>query len=302
MIFSELHEFNSKASRVLLYPSNWSVNAVDEYDEALRLTPTARLLQQALEEFNVVLDPVDILHRDHVKQATWADSYTKLLAFNLTQYDRVITLDSDSVVLQSLDELFLMEPAPLAIPYVYWGEPVGWQLSSQLMVVTPSSTEFSKVEAAIEAAGKDEYDMDIVDKLYHSSVVKLPQRPYDLLTGEFRREDHSAYLSSSASSLKWDAKSVLAESKFVHFSDWPVPKPWIRAPKEALKKYTPLCKPKGWFWAVDCSDREAWLGFYWNFAVRRKNVCGQGFELQSRELPPTAVMRHGKWYQIDEVT
>ena len=32
--------------------------------------------------------------------ATWAESYTKLLAFNQTQYDRVLSLDSDSTVLQ----------------------------------------------------------------------------------------------------------------------------------------------------------------------------------------------------------
>lgn len=31
---------------------------------------------------------------------TWAESYTKLLPFNQTQYDRVLSLDSDSTVLQ----------------------------------------------------------------------------------------------------------------------------------------------------------------------------------------------------------
>jgi len=33
-------------------------------------------------------------------KATWTESYTKLLAFNQTQYDRVLNLDSDSTVLQ----------------------------------------------------------------------------------------------------------------------------------------------------------------------------------------------------------
>lgn len=32
--------------------------------------------------------------------ATWADSFTKLLAFNQTQYDRVLSLDSDATLLQ----------------------------------------------------------------------------------------------------------------------------------------------------------------------------------------------------------
>lgn len=32
--------------------------------------------------------------------APWAASYTKLLAFNQTEYDRVLNLDSDATLLQ----------------------------------------------------------------------------------------------------------------------------------------------------------------------------------------------------------
>ena len=33
-------------------------------------------------------------------ELTWAESYTKLLAFNQTQYERVLVLDSDATLLK----------------------------------------------------------------------------------------------------------------------------------------------------------------------------------------------------------
>ena len=33
-------------------------------------------------------------------EPTWAESYTKLLAFNQTQYERVLMLDSDATLLK----------------------------------------------------------------------------------------------------------------------------------------------------------------------------------------------------------
>jgi alpha-N-acetylglucosamine transferase len=206
----------------MMYPSHWDPNEVDDIDPALALTPIARLLQAAQENYYVKLSPVDVLHQNHTAQATWADSYTKLLAFNLTEYSRVLAIDSDSVVLKNLDDLFLMPSAPLAMPYVYWGGQEGWQFSSQMMLIEPSEQSFAAVKAAISKAEGNEYDMDII-------------------------------------------------------------------------------KQSEWFGATDCRDRAIWLKLYYDFAVRRKEVCGPGFELQSQELPLNSIYRHGKWFHPDEV-
>jgi len=200
----------------MLYPSTWDPNEVDKTD--LKLTPVARLLQSAVNDYFVKLQPVEVLHQNGTTEETWADSYTKLLAFNLTEYDRVLAIDSDSVVLQNLDELFLLRKAPLAMPFVYWGEPQGWQSSSQMMLVTPSAGAFSNIKVAIQEAEENEYDMDIINKLYKGKILRIPQRPYNLLSGEFRRRNHAAYLGSR--SQKWDPDTVMSEAKFMHFSDW----------------------------------------------------------------------------------
>lgn len=282
----------------MLYPSHWDPNEINDYDEALGLTPVARLLQQAQRDYYVKLRAVEVLHQNNTAQETWADSYTKLLAFNLTEFDRVLAIDSDSVVRQNLDELFLLPKAPVAMPFLYWGEPEGWAFSSQMMLIKPSAEEFSKVETAISQAKPDEYDMDIINTLYKTQILRIPHRPFNLLSGEFRRKSHAAYLGSR--SAKWDPDLILQEAKFMHFSDWPIPKPWMRAPKDLLNKYMPACSGSA-FGASNCRDRTIWLKLYYDFAMRRKAVCGKGFELQSQELPLDSVFRHGKWFHPDEV-
>lgn len=288
---------------MMLYPSTWDINEVEELNPG-EITPIARLLQSAVQNYYVKLQPVDVLHHNGTVQATWADSYTKLLAFNLTQSDRVLALDSDSMYLQNLDELFLLPKAPLAMPYVFWGMPTGWSFSSQMLLLEPSIESFSRIERAIKEANSDEYDMDILHNLF-PHPLPIPQRPYNLLSGEYRRTSHSAYLSSHPSPSKrhnaWNPETMLQEAKFLHFSDWPVPKPWMRAKKELLNKYMPRCAKTQWFGASDCRDRAVWLKLYYDFAVRRMTVCGAGFELQSEELPPDSVYRHGKWFHPDEV-
>ncbi|KAH6681673.1 nucleotide-diphospho-sugar transferase [Halenospora varia] len=305
MIWSEIEELGTLAQKVLMYPSHWDPNEIDDIDPGLRLTPIARLLQSAVEDYNVTLHPVSVLHQNHTSQATWADSYTKLLAFNLTSYSRVLTLDSDSVVLQNLDELFLLPSAPLAMPYVYWGQPTNWGFSSQLLLLQPSTSTFEILSSAIKKAKPDEYDMDILTRLPASlpsspKILRIPQNPYNLLSGEFRRSTHSQYLSSLAPQ-DWDPDSALRSAKFLHFSDWPIPKPWVRSKKDVLNKYMPKCRQKEWFGATDCRDREIWLRLYFEFAMRRKRVCGGGFELQDQSLPLDSVYRHGRWYHPGEM-
>lgn len=196
--------------------------------------------------------------------ATWAESFTKLLAFNQTQYDRVLNVDSDATVLQTMDELFLMPPCPVAMPRAYWLFPENKILSSQLMLVQPSEVEFDRVMKTMETAERNDYDMEIVNDLYIDQAMILPHRPYDLLTGEFRGKDHKNYLGTDRE--EWDPVAIFNEAKFLHFSDWPVPKPW--KPNPALRKQNqPACEDKNG--VEDCTARTLWNGFYDDFVERR---------------------------------
>jgi hypothetical protein len=123
-----------------------------------------------------------------------------------------------------------------------------------------------------------DYDMDILNKVFGASTLVIPHRKYDLLTGEFRSDvdKHEAYLGSPTEI--WNARDVLAEAKFVHFSDWPLPKPWLNATEEQIRKQQPSCKvvSEG---EMDCTDREVWLELRKDFAERRLVCHSSSFQV-----------------------
>lgn len=89
MIFEALERLESKASRVMMYPQGWTADSD---------TKEGRLLAKARDDYRVALKPIEVQHFSG--DQTWADSFTKLLAFNQTDYRRVLSLDSDATVLQ----------------------------------------------------------------------------------------------------------------------------------------------------------------------------------------------------------
>ena len=179
-----------------------------------------------------------------------------------------------------MDELFLLPSAPVGMPRAYWLDD-GNFLSSQLVLVEPSNFEFNRIQEAFETRGNGDFDMEIVNNLYGRNCFIIPHRKYDLLTGEFKSGDHWKYLGSKEE--EWDPDEVIDEAKFLHFSDWPHPKPWIQTSQSTTDANKPNCHDleDG---TKDCRDQEKWLWFYSDFRDRRDKVCGSGFKrLAKRE-------------------
>src|SRR5690242_3462269 len=141
------------------------------------------------------------------------------MAFSLAYYSRVIALDSDITLLQSLDNLFLLPPTPVAMPRAYWADSKPWPLTSMLMVLTPSLAEFERLKQTLHSGAADalvdthRFDMELLNDRFQDSALVLPHRPYALLSGEFRRASHAAYLGNTFET--WDADKALAEAKLV---------------------------------------------------------------------------------------
>lgn len=122
MLFEALHRLNSKPDRLMMYPDDFSIDDSNDSRQA-------KLLRLARDKYGVKLKPIQVqsrsggdrkstslakvcnmaqmpdlnlFHRLTLRNVavTWAESYTKLLAFNQTEYARVLSLDSDSTVLQ----------------------------------------------------------------------------------------------------------------------------------------------------------------------------------------------------------
>ncbi|CAF3587907.1 unnamed protein product [Fusarium graminearum] len=265
MAFETLGRLGSRADRVMMYPSEMLAPDAEYSD-----TKAGQLLIKARDEYNVKLQPVEIQRREG-DDLTWAESFTKLLAFNQTQYERVLSLDSDGMVLQPMDELFHLPSCPVAMPRAYWlyhNENPSKVLSSQLMVVQPNEVEFERIMEKMETIDRNDYDMEIVNELYLDSALVLPHRKYNMLSAEFRRDNHTDYLGSDRE--KWDPIAAYNEAKFVHFSDWPVPKPWIQD-LDLRQEHEPKCHMIDE--ELSCIEREMWNKLYTDFALTRKRVC-----------------------------
>ena len=92
MMFESLHRLGSKAERVLLYPQQWELNPKPA-------TWESKFLRQAQHQYKVHIKPVRPQYTES-GDGTWAESFTKLLAFKEIGYDRVLSLDSDATILK----------------------------------------------------------------------------------------------------------------------------------------------------------------------------------------------------------
>nr|POE52004.1 glucose n-acetyltransferase 1 [Quercus suber] len=291
MVFDALKRAGSKAERVLLYNPQFAPEASGGEDR------NAQLLTRAEKLYKVKLKPVRLLDsRGEVKKAskasasqddsTWDYSITKLRAFELTEYDRVIALDSDITLRDHVDELFLLPRAPIALPRAYWshGPVERWPLSSVIMVIEPNPAELAGLLATLQAWRQDpdrqfsaSYDEEVVNHRFGASSVVIPHRPYILQSAEYRRHAHAAWLGNingPANHLShWEPKKALEEAKIIHFNDWPLPKPWMMWPHDAVQEMQPDCEELGEF-QFSCKEREVWKDLYDDFRKRRKDLCG----------------------------
>ncbi|KAJ5660734.1 Glucose N-acetyltransferase 1 [Penicillium longicatenatum] len=282
MVFEALDRLGSRAERVMFYPQEWDLIVQNEADR------TSQLLLMAQNKYKVQLRPIlvegiriDPKGEEHgSSKAEWDSSTVKLNSFGLLQYDRVIHLDSDMTLLQHLDELFFLPKTPIAMPRAYWLLPETNTLSSLMAVIEPSFRDYTDLREVIQPAlfgqidinqTDSRYDMEVLNSRYGDSAMVLPHRQYGLLSGEFRTKNHRRYLGTHE---EWNPDKVLAEAKFVHFSDWPLPKPWVMWPQKQLAELQPACDINpGTPEESSCRNREVWKQLYDDFRRRRKDIC-----------------------------
>lgn len=264
MLFEALSRLGSRADRILFYPESWDLTVVDSHDR------DSQLLVKAQEDYGVKLIPTQI---EKPGDQSWNASFSKFLAWDQTQYDRVLHLDTDLTLFKHLDELFMLPSAQIAMMRAYWDLPHKKALSSKLVVIEPSHSEFERLLEAGHAAQiqGEFFDTHGLNRFYDDSALILPHLKYGLTSGEFRSEDHGKYLGRTGPA--WDPEKVMVEASLVHFLDNPFPKPWIMWPRNLLGEKVPQCKG-GYVGKEDCRDKKIWLGLYDDFRQRRK-VCHQ---------------------------
>jgi hypothetical protein len=266
MLAESLHRLGAKPETVILYAADLGQG------DSLLSSPSVPLLQEAVELYGARVEAVEVLSSStkegggetKKEDSTWPQSLTKLLAFNQTRYKRILSLDSDATLLKPMDDLFLLPAeSPVALPRAYWLQDT---LSTSIMLASPSAEDFERITARVNKGREGEEDVDIIEALYGDSCLVIPHNPYLLLTGEMRREEHSAYLGPGDD--KWEAMRVMGEARYVSFSDWP------ESNKTLKEEGPPKCKVTGSkgeaAGGMNCGDRDVWMGLQEDFRERRE--------------------------------
>lgn len=106
----------------------------------------------------------------------YADVLLKLVGFRLHQYvpslKRVLILDSDQIVLQSLDHVFSLPAVDIAAPRAYWQGSFGF--TSAFLLVTLSDRLWDRVELGLQNINDDTFDMDLLNKMFGETTMILP--------------------------------------------------------------------------------------------------------------------------------
>jgi hypothetical protein len=176
-----------------------------------------------------------------------------------------------------MDHYFYSPLAPVAVPRAYWlnekhTDIARQVLGSHVMLVEPNEARYRKIMD--EALKSGDFDMEVINHMFSDSAMILPHRRLALLTGEFRNQDHSKYMAPDEDE-EWNAMGEVSRSVLVHFSDWPLPKPWISRSKNLWESTMPPCpvdepehddRPR-------CADRAMWSGFYEMYDMERDKQC-----------------------------
>lgn len=262
MVFEALSRLGSKADRILLYPQEWDMEVESATDR------DSQLLVKARDWYNVKLIPVEVPKADN---DAWHGSLVKFLTWQQTQYERILHIDADVTILKHMDELFLLPRAQVAMVRAYWELPKK-QLTSLLVLLEPSESEYQRLMTAsrVDNNPSGDYDMEILNRFYGDSALILPHQQYGLLSGEFRSTDHQHFMGNDFE--KFNADRTFREASLIHFSDWPLPKPWIMWPHNLIGDILPRCYSDRGLEVHTCTKKDIWLELYDDFRKRRK-VC-----------------------------
>lgn len=106
----------------------------------------------------------------------YSDVLLKLIGFRLHQYipslKRVLILDSDQIILQSLDHVFSLPATDLAAPRAYWQGSSGF--TSAFLLVSLSDRLWERMDSALKMINDNTFDMDLLNSMFTETVMLLP--------------------------------------------------------------------------------------------------------------------------------
>ena len=166
----------------------------------------------------------------------WRDVFDKLMFSNLVQYDRVVYLEIDTIILRNMDHLFDISPfkiESIAAPRAYWLKQPFFQAGGPL-VMDPSSKLISQFDTVLKVKSKKTYpgDMDWLNEEFGNTAI-LMDGFLALLIAEWMPGD--GVFNHFGNSFNMSSKDVKHMAMMVHFIAGH--KPWVTSRQGVRKMY-----------------------------------------------------------------
>ena len=201
--------------------------------------PTLELLNQLKVTYDVVdiiETPEDIYEHNLAYNAatatTWKNCWTKFRIFDLTQFEKIVFLDADILVLKNLDHLFNKPHMTAALDGEYFGLWQGWpHFNSGCLVIEPSHELFEDIlnyGRSLKVEELPDYifaDQEVLNFYYKD----WPEQQYLHLNKYYNI--FAPYVQSN------QLKDLIANTYFIHYvgrKPWTF---WIKNPNETYDEY-----------------------------------------------------------------
>lgn len=193
--------------------------------ETIVVLVTEAVSKRIMEKLDQVADrviTVDPISNPHSSSACWNDSgYTKLRVWNLVEYDIIVYIDTDALVLESIDELFNLGVDFAAAPDVFPPD----KFNAGVMVLKPCRDVFDKMMAVVHTAPS--YDKGDTGFLNHFFPEWYSGPPASRLAFRYNAQ-RTMYWMTRAAPGYWE--EAVKPIKILHFSS--SPKPWDEVKKK----------------------------------------------------------------------
>lgn len=193
---------------------------------------------------NIIREDIEISIPENVLEANknfsverWSNTLLKLKVFDLTQFTKIVFLDSDMMVLRNLDHLFEFPHMTATNSGALYPGNEDWkELNSGLMVIVPEAGLYEKIFSMFNrvASRKVHFgDQDLINEYYsdwYSRKELYLQEVYNVFSNYL-----SYYLTNLGLQYKGNDNSSVAVIHFIGY-----PKPWMYKDNLLLYLYRSL--------------------------------------------------------------
>jgi len=162
---------------------------------------------------------------------TWANAFDKLHVWSLTQFEKVLFLDADTLIVQNIDHLFMrpeltapITPRGCNCRTDYVNGPEFFSVSSGFFICEPSLQTFQEIIELASGPSPDPDDLEQFGGTWHWGDQEMIHVKFDQLSDNWHRLNWQYDVPAGTCNCETKRGAPVYSYHFV--CSYPIPKPW----------------------------------------------------------------------------